>query len=68
MRAWAAARSGTLEEVAETMERALFRFDGTRYRLMAWCIMPNHVHVVIKPEMRLAGIVQSWKAFTGRWR
>ena len=29
--------------------------------------MPNHVHVLIQPTVPLAGIVQSWKSFTGRW-
>ena len=54
-------------QMAGTIEHALLRFDGTRYRLIAWCIMPNHVHVLIRPDVRLAGIVQSWKSFTGRW-
>jgi type I restriction enzyme R subunit/putative DNA methylase len=54
-------------QLAETMENALLHFAGTRHRLLAWCVMPNHVHVVIKPERPLAGIVQSWKSFTARW-
>ena len=29
--------------------------------------MPNHVHVLIHPDKPLAGIMQSWKSFTGRW-
>jgi putative transposase len=53
--------------MARTMEDALLRFDGERYHLFAWCIMPNHVHVLIKPEAPLAQVVQSWKAFSGRW-
>jgi len=23
-------------------------FDNVRYRLHAWCIMPNHVHVIVE--------------------
>ena len=53
--------------MAETMENALLHFDGARYRLVAWCIMPNHVHVLVQPGQPLSGIVQSWKSFTGRW-
>ena len=53
--------------VAAMVQTALLRFDGERYRLLAWCIMPNHVHVLIQPLVPLAGIVQSWKSFTGRW-
>ena len=54
-------------KVAAIMENALLHFDGTRYRLLAWCIMPNHVHVLIRPGQNLAAIVRSWKSFTGRW-
>ncbi len=53
--------------VAQTMQETLLRFDADRYRLIAWCIMPNHVHVLILPKTELAKIVQSWKSFTGRW-
>jgi REP element-mobilizing transposase RayT len=43
----------------------LFR-DGEKYRLHAWCVMPNHVHVVahvFKGE-DLSTIVKGWKGFT----
>ncbi len=54
-------------QVAEIVEQALLRFDGERYQLIAWCIMPNHVHVLLQPQRPLAKIVQSWKSYTGRW-
>ena len=54
-------------EVAELVQETLLKFDGDRYRLLAWCIMPNHVHVVIEPAEKLGKIVQSWKSYTGRW-
>ncbi|MDZ4868227.1 MAG: transposase [Alphaproteobacteria bacterium] len=52
--------------VADIVERALLHFDGERYRLHAWVIMPNHVHVVATPlgDWTLADIVHSWKSFT----
>lgn len=53
--------------VAAVVQDALLRFDGERYRLLAWCVMPNHVHVLVEPMESLARIVQSWKSFTGRW-
>ncbi|MGH8476298.1 MAG: REP-associated tyrosine transposase [Methylococcales bacterium] len=53
--------------MAEAMQQTLRKFDGERYRLIAWCIMPNHVHCLIEPAMSLPKIVQSWKSFTGRW-
>ena len=36
------------------------------YDLPAWCVMPNHVHVVVRPREghRLADILHSWKSFT----
>ena len=53
--------------MARVMQEGLLLFDGKRYRLIAWCIMPNHVHVLIEPMISLSKIVQSWKSYTGRW-
>ncbi|MFO7899809.1 MAG: valine--tRNA ligase, partial [Planctomycetota bacterium] len=52
--------------VAETVLGALQHFEGERYELIAWCIMPNHVHVVVRPltGSRLTDVVHSWKSFT----
>jgi len=43
-------------------------FAGARYDLIAWVVMPNHVHVLIRvyEGVPLAKIVQSWKSYTGR--
>jgi putative transposase len=54
-------------EAAELVQETLLQFDGDRYRLLAWCVMPNHVHVLIEPNVKLGKIVQSWKSYTGRW-
>jgi 1-hydroxy-2-methyl-2-(E)-butenyl 4-diphosphate synthase len=45
---------------------ALEHFNGQRYDLLAWCVMPNHVHVVVKPHggEKLEDILHSWKSFT----
>ncbi|MFC2250759.1 transposase [Labrys portucalensis] len=53
-------------EIGTIVETALLFFDGTRYRLHAWCIMPNHVHVLLTPlhEHKLSSLVHSWKSFT----
>lgn len=55
-------------EIAEAVTAALRAFDGVRYKLFAWCLMPNHVHVVFQPlgEWELASILHSWKSFTAR--
>jgi putative transposase len=51
---------------AQIVVDAMLWFDGARYALIAWCVMPNHVHVVIEPRdtHSLSQIVKSWKAFT----
>jgi REP element-mobilizing transposase RayT len=44
----------------------LRKFDAERYRLLVWCVMPNHVHAVIQPlgGHELPQILHSWKSFT----
>ncbi len=54
-------------KMAAVMAETLLKFDGDRYQLCAWCVMPNHVHGLIRPDASLARIVQSWKSYTGRW-
>jgi REP element-mobilizing transposase RayT len=53
-------------EFAGVVENALKYFDGERYRLLAWVIMPNHVHVLIEQVegFRLDRILHAWKSFT----
>ncbi len=52
--------------VAEMVEKALRHFDGERYWLGSFVIMPNHVHVLVRPIMGhgLSEILHSWKSFT----
>src|SRR5437879_5066397 len=38
-------------DIAALVQDAVLHFDGARYRLLAWCLMPNHVHVVAEPMM-----------------
>ena len=54
-------------EMASQMRDALRHFDSQRYRLIAWCIMPNHVHVLMETFAPIARIVQGWKSVTARW-
>jgi REP element-mobilizing transposase RayT len=51
---------------AEIVETALLHFDSERYRMLAWCVMPNHVHAMVHIPERgaLANIVHAWKSFT----
>lgn len=55
-------------EVAALVEGALRHFDGERYRLLAWCVMPNHAHALIETRdgFPLADVLHSWKSFTSK--
>ena len=55
-------------EIARLIVTALQHFADTRYRLHAWVVMPNHVHVLITPigNNSLSGIVHSWKSYTAK--
>ncbi len=52
--------------IAQMVAGALQHFQGTRYHLFAWCVMPNHVHAVVEPlaDHKLATILHSWKSYT----
>jgi putative transposase len=54
--------------IAGMVEGALQFFDAQRYTLVAWVVMPNHVHVLFQPlnNWSVAKIVASWKKFTAR--
>jgi REP element-mobilizing transposase RayT len=54
------------DDVAGLVANALRHFKGDRYRLLAWCVMPNHVHVLLQPlpPWELTAILHSWKSFT----
>jgi putative DNA methylase len=54
--------------IAHLVETALLHFDGDRYRMIAWVIMPNHVHVLIEvfEVYALCDIVHSWKSYTAK--
>lgn len=53
---------------AAIVRGALLHFDGARYLLIAWVIMPNHVHALIEQVegFRLSDIVHAWKSFTAK--
>lgn len=55
-------------EIAKLVANSFIHFDKVRYRLHAWCIMPNHVHVIVEamPENELSKIIHSWKSYTAR--
>jgi glycosyltransferase involved in cell wall biosynthesis len=51
------------KECSEAVEQALHHFDGLRYQLLSYVIMPNHVHLLVRlhPDWPMEKIVQNWK-------
>jgi REP element-mobilizing transposase RayT len=56
------------DAVAKLVADSLRKFDGERYQLFAWCVMPNHVHAVFQTlsANTLPGILHSWKSFSAK--
>ncbi|MGH9902946.1 MAG: REP-associated tyrosine transposase [Pyrinomonadaceae bacterium] len=52
--------------VASMIQEALLHFDGSRYKLSAWVVMPNHLHLILTPhvEYQLSKILHSLKSYT----
>ncbi|HEY5909653.1 MAG TPA: transposase [Verrucomicrobiae bacterium] len=53
-------------ELARIVAEAIQFFQGQRYELHAWVVMPNHAHVVVwpMPGFSLSQVLHSWKSFT----
>ena len=53
-------------DVAEIVRDSIKKFDLERYRLFAWVIMPNHVHLLLRPlaGISLEKIVHTFKSYT----
>lgn len=56
--------------LARLVTNAMHHFDGTRYELGAYVVMPNHVHALVRPllckEHPLEMILGSWKQFSSK--
>jgi len=48
------------------VQDSLLHFDGSRYRLFAWVVMPNHLHSLMTrvEDYELKDIVHSIKSYT----
>ncbi len=55
-------------EIAKIVADTIYHFDGERYDIAAWCVMPNHVHLIIKPlgENQLGEIIRAMKSDSAR--
>ena len=53
--------------VAELVQASWWHHDGLKYRLLAWVIMPNHVHVLVEVwQVPLGRVLQDWKGYTAK--
>ena len=54
-------------DVAGRVEQVLRAEDGRTYRLRAWALMPNHVHLVVDVwQTPLSSLLQLWKGRSAR--
>jgi len=53
-------------QVARMVQNSLLKFDGIRYRLFSWVVMPNHVHSLLTrfDQYELSDILHSLKSYT----
>src|SRR5215203_7127409 len=54
------------QRVSGVIRDTLIKWNVTRYRLIAWVIMPNHVHLLIEmlEEYSLSEVMHSIKSYT----
>lgn len=54
------------EQIAELMANTLTFHNNKLYKLFDWCIMPNHVHVMIRMinNSSLSQILHAWRSYT----
>jgi REP element-mobilizing transposase RayT len=55
-------------EVVGVVVGTLRFHEGQRFDLLAWVVMPNHVHAVLRPRAgyTLSQILKSWKGYSAR--
>jgi len=51
--------------VARMVQDNLWFHDGKAYRLLAWVVMPNHIHVLAEMWKPLGAVLRNWKSYTG---
>ena len=52
--------------IASVVQETLLKWDGERYKLFSWVIMPNHAHILLQNQEghRISSIMHSIKSFT----
>lgn len=55
------------ERIAAVVEKNLCHGDGDKYRLLAWVVMPNHVHALAEmATVPLEVVLHGWKSYTAK--
>jgi REP element-mobilizing transposase RayT len=53
--------------IAALVQGNLWHHDGVKYRLLAWVIMPNHLHALIEIwQVAMGKILHGWKSYTSK--
>ncbi len=54
--------------LARAVAETLLFGDGEEHTLQAWCVMPNHVHILVAtgPLKDLGSTVRRWKTFSAK--
>jgi putative DNA methylase len=53
--------------ISNLVQKNLWHHDGVKYRLLAWVIMPNHVHALVEIwTVPMGEILKSWKSYTSK--
>ncbi len=52
--------------IAKLVRDTILKWNGERYRLIAWVIMPNHIHLLLQnlADHKMSDIMHSVKSFT----
>ncbi len=56
------------KEILDIVIEALRFHDGLRYTLLAYCVMPNHVHVLVNPLVQESGDIYPIAHVTYTWK
>ena len=52
---------------ASIVEENWLHLDGQQYRLLAWVVMPNHVHLLVEVwQTPMVELIKDWKGYSAR--
>jgi REP element-mobilizing transposase RayT len=53
--------------IANLVQENFWHHDKVKYRLLAWVIMPNHIHILVEiGSVPLGEILKNWKSYTAK--